>query len=113
MARSPCLGGREGRHGGGWEDRTGANGRLLLTVSNGKDCDTGKIKGKRRNWWQRTRWLDGITHLMDVSLSKLGEIVKDSGAWLVVVHRVPKSQHDLTTEQQQNLVCKREEDCRL
>ena len=50
MARSPYLGGREGRHGGGWEDRTGANGRLLLTVTNGKDCDTGKIEGKRRNW---------------------------------------------------------------
>ena len=50
MARSPYLGGREGRHGAGWEDRTGANGRLLLTVTNGKDCDTGKIEGKRRNW---------------------------------------------------------------
>ena len=51
----------------------------------------GKIEGKRRSRWQRMRWLEGITDLMDMNLSNLWEIVKDSGAWRAAVHGVPKS----------------------
>ena len=51
----------------------------------------GKIGGRRRRGGQRIRWLDGISDSMDMSLSKLGEIVKDRGAWHAVVHRVEKA----------------------
>ena len=56
----------------------------------------GKVKGKRRRGKQRMRWLDSITDPVDMTLSKLQEIVKDREAWHATVHEVTESQTQLS-----------------
>ena len=75
-----------------------------------KTLTLGKIEGRRRRRQQRTRWLDGITASMDMSLRKLREMVKDREAWSAAVHGVSHKKLDMSKQLNNNKYVRKETD---
>ena len=66
-------------------------GHLMQRVNSlAKTLMLGKVEGKRRNGWQRMRWLDSLTDSMHMNLNKLQEVVEDRGTWCAAIYGVSK-----------------------